>query len=184
MEHSAIIWKQIQTAKRQKTNLHVVWLNLVNAYGSVPHLLISFALDFFHVPSCIQKLIDSFFSSFFISYASQESSTEWHRLEKGIAMGCSISPILFTAAFEIHLIGGRQMARGVRCPTGQRVPAIQSYMDDVTNSMYYQAAEKAWGTVNLGSEEAQTLDGLAYQSDEVSRMTISPNQSPTRRYHS
>ncbi|KAJ8334019.1 hypothetical protein SKAU_G00413380 [Synaphobranchus kaupii] len=47
-------------------------------------------------------------------------------------MGCSISPILFTAAFEIILIGGKQMVRGVRNQSGQRLPALRSYMDDVT----------------------------------------------------
>ena len=47
-------------------------------------------------------------------------------------MACSISPILFTTAFEIILIGGRQMVRGVRSQSGQRLPALWSYMDDVT----------------------------------------------------
>ncbi|KAK0150885.1 hypothetical protein N1851_008007 [Merluccius polli] len=39
VEHSAMIWDQIQTAKREKSDLHVVWLDLENAYGSVPHHL-------------------------------------------------------------------------------------------------------------------------------------------------
>lgn len=47
-------------------------------------------------------------------------------------MHCSISPVLFTAAFKIILIGGRQMLRGVRSQSGQRLPAQRSYMDDVT----------------------------------------------------
>ncbi|KAJ8382372.1 hypothetical protein SKAU_G00031500 [Synaphobranchus kaupii] len=54
------------------------------------------------------------------------------KLDKGIEMGYSISPILFTAAFEIILIGGRPMVRGVRSQSDQRLPALRSYMDDVT----------------------------------------------------
>lgn len=50
-------------------------------------------------------------------------------------MGCSISPIIFTAAFEIILIGGRQMVRGIRSQTGQRLPAIPCFMDDVTTKL-------------------------------------------------
>ena len=38
VEHSAVIWEQIQRAKRERGDLHVVWLDLANAYGSVlPH---------------------------------------------------------------------------------------------------------------------------------------------------
>ncbi|KAL0182507.1 hypothetical protein M9458_021882, partial [Cirrhinus mrigala] len=47
-------------------------------------------------------------------------------------MGCSISPILFTTAFEVILIAGRQTVRGIRSPSGQRLPALRSYMDDIT----------------------------------------------------
>ncbi len=61
-----------------------------------------------------------------------EVSTAWHRLEKGIAMGCSISPIFFIAAFEAILIRGRQMVKGVRFQSHQRLPAMRSFMDDVT----------------------------------------------------
>ncbi len=39
-------------------------------------------------------------------------------------MGCSISPILFVA---------RQMARGLKSPSGERLPTLRGYMDDVTS---------------------------------------------------
>ncbi|XP_016406634.1 uncharacterized protein LOC107739136 [Sinocyclocheilus rhinocerous] len=109
VEHSAMIWDQIQTAKRNRSDLHVVWLDLENAYGSVPHQLISFALNFLYVPLPIQTIVTKYFNTFQVCYTTQEISTGWYPLERGIAMGCSISPILFTAAFEIILIGGRQM---------------------------------------------------------------------------
>ena len=133
VEHSAMIWEQIQTAKRRKLDLHVVWLDLANAYGSVPHQLITFALNFFHIPTCIKNLVSAYFNNFYAFYTTQEITTSWQQLQKGIAMGCSISPILFTAAFEVILIGARQMVRGVRSESGQRLPALRSYMDDVTS---------------------------------------------------
>ncbi|KAF7659999.1 hypothetical protein LDENG_00290150 [Lucifuga dentata] len=132
VEHSAMIWEQIQTAKCEKSDLHVVWLDLANAYGSVPHQLITFALNFFHIPTPIQSLVSAYFGNFYVCYITQQAMTGWWQLQKGIAMGCSISPILFTAAFEIILIGGRQMVRGVRTQSGHCLPALRSYMDDVT----------------------------------------------------
>ncbi len=62
----------------------------------------------------------------------QKVTTGWQQLEVGIAMGCSISPILFVAAFEVILIGARQVVGGVRLPAGQRLPLIRSYIDDIT----------------------------------------------------
>lgn len=42
VEHLAIIWEQIQSAKRSRSDLHIVWLDLANAYGSVPLQLTTF----------------------------------------------------------------------------------------------------------------------------------------------
>ena len=50
IEHSAMIWHTIPSAKASKKDLSVIWLDLANAYGSVPHALIKFSLEFFHVP--------------------------------------------------------------------------------------------------------------------------------------
>ncbi|XP_077382825.1 5-azacytidine-induced protein 2 isoform X1 [Festucalex cinctus] len=133
VEHSTMIWDQIQKAKREKTDLHVVWLDLANAYGSVPHQLINYALEFFHMPPCIKKLIARYFSDLQMCFALQDFTTGWQQLEVGIAMGCAISPVLFVAAFEIILIGARQMVGGTKLPSGQRLPPLRCYMDDVTS---------------------------------------------------
>lgn len=132
VEHSAVIWEQIQRAKREKSDLHVVWLDLANAYGSIPHQLIDFALDFFYIPVCIRALIAKYFADLKTCCIHQDFTTGWQQLEVGIAMGCSISPILFVAAFEIILIGARKMVGGVKLPSGQRLPPVRGYMDDLT----------------------------------------------------
>ncbi len=107
VEHSAVIWEQIQRAKRERGDLHVVWLDLANAYGSVPHQLIEYALDFFYIPVCIRALVAKYFEDIKMCCTHQDFTTSWQQLEVGIAMGCSISSILFVAAFEVILIGAR-----------------------------------------------------------------------------
>ncbi|KAL2097226.1 hypothetical protein ACEWY4_006433 [Coilia grayii] len=132
-EHSAVIWEQIQRAKRERTDLHVVWLDLDNAYGSVPHKVIDYALEFFHIPSSVSTIIARYFGNFHMCFNREGSTTRWQQLEVGIAMGCAISPILFVAAFELILRGARQVVGGVRLPSGERLPALTGYMDDVTS---------------------------------------------------
>ena len=41
------------TAKREKKDLHAVWLDLANGYGAVPQTLIMLALERFQVPEKI-----------------------------------------------------------------------------------------------------------------------------------
>ena len=50
IEHAYTIWDAIQQAKKDKLDLNVVWLDLANAYGSVPHKLLAKAMEFFYVP--------------------------------------------------------------------------------------------------------------------------------------
>ncbi|KAL2095427.1 hypothetical protein ACEWY4_010146 [Coilia grayii] len=132
VEHSAVIWEQIQRAKRERSDLHVVWLDLANAYGSVPHKLIDYALEFFHIPVCIRAMVSRYFADLQMCCTRQDFTTSWQQQEVGIAMGCSNSPILFVAAFEVILIGARKMAGGVKLPSGQRLLPVRGYMDDIT----------------------------------------------------
>lgn len=62
VEHSTMIWDQIQKAKWEKADFHVIWLDQANTYGSVPHQLISYAMEFFHMPSCIKTTVASYFN--------------------------------------------------------------------------------------------------------------------------
>ena len=89
--------------KLSEVRQDVIWLDLANAYGSVPHQLI--AMEFFHMPSCIKILEEGYFSELQMSFALQDFTSGWQRLEVDTAIGCAISPILFVAAFEIILIG-------------------------------------------------------------------------------
>lgn len=101
VEHALMIWEQIQTAKREKKDIHVVWLDLANAYGSVPHQFIAFALDHFYIPENIKTMVSGYFQDLQMFFALQNITSCWQQLEVGIATGCSISPILFVAAFEV-----------------------------------------------------------------------------------
>lgn len=50
IEHVFSIWEAINFSKQPNKNLYIVWLDLANAYGSVPHALIQAAIDFFWIP--------------------------------------------------------------------------------------------------------------------------------------
>ncbi|GFO27371.1 reverse transcriptase [Plakobranchus ocellatus] len=103
LEHATMIWEAIQRAKSEKLNLDVVWLDLANAYGSVPYEMIQLALRMYHVPEVIQVMLDDYFTKGEIHPSSTSSTVfitesgvkKWHggsipinTHRKGLLDGC------------------------------------------------------------------------------------------------
>merc|ERR1712213_49860 len=57
LEHTAVISQLIREAKEGKGDLVVTWLDIANAYGSMPHSLIMTALERTHVPERMRELV-------------------------------------------------------------------------------------------------------------------------------
>ena len=101
LEHASIIWHQIQTAKTEKRTLHVVFLNLASAFRSVPHKTLWAAFNFFQVPEGITWLVKTYFQDLQFYVTTEDNTTAWQHLEKGIMAGSTISPLAFTIAMEL-----------------------------------------------------------------------------------
>ena len=69
LEHVAMIWDTIRYVRQEKKDLHVIWLDLANAYGSVQHHLIAKEFDFFLGPQQGEggdcPILQWFFNAFF-----------------------------------------------------------------------------------------------------------------------
>ena len=51
LEHTSLVSQAIREAKKEKKNLVVTWLDIANAYGSIPHDVIKHALENAHLPT-------------------------------------------------------------------------------------------------------------------------------------
>lgn len=101
IEHTEVVTQLIREARAGKGDLAVLWLDLANAYGSIPHKLVETSLDRHHVPGKIKDLILNYYSCFSLRVTSGTSTSAFHRLEKGIITGCTISVILFALAMNM-----------------------------------------------------------------------------------
>lgn len=77
VEHTSMIWEQIQSSKREKKDLYVVWLDWANAYGSIPHQLTTYAQDYFYIPENIKAKVMSYFQDFQMCLALQNVTSCW-----------------------------------------------------------------------------------------------------------
>ena len=127
IEHAFTIWDAIQEAKKTKESLNVVWLDLANAYGSVPHELLMKAMDFFYIPQEVQSIMKEYYDNFRMRSSTEDFTTEWHRLEIGIAAGCSISVIWFILVMEMLLRSADCHEEKAKVRSSKK-----AFMDDVT----------------------------------------------------
>ncbi|RXN28661.1 reverse transcriptase [Labeo rohita] len=132
LEHIGVLSQMIQETKASNGNLTVVWLDLANAYGSIPHALIHAALDHYLIPQHIKGMIISYFGGIQLRFKTGHFTTQWQNLEKGIVTGCTISPILFIMGMNLIIAAAGKEARGPKMQSGIRQPPIRGYMDDLT----------------------------------------------------
>ncbi|TWW62214.1 hypothetical protein D4764_04G0008610 [Takifugu flavidus] len=64
LEHNGVVIQLIREAHESKGELAVLWLDLTNAYRSIPHKLVELALHLHHVPSKIKDLILDYYDTF------------------------------------------------------------------------------------------------------------------------
>lgn len=102
--------------RRRRKNLHVVFPDLVNAFGSLTHEILWAAFNFFQVPESITRIVKVYFQNLQFCIATQNTTTAWQHLETGIMAGCIIS------GFPSRMLspggGGGTLSRG-RCKVCQ-----------------------------------------------------------------
>ena len=132
IEHTGVVSQLICEARENNRNLAVLWLDLANAYGSIPHKVVEETLRRYHVPSSFSNLILDYYNNFNLRVTSGTKTSDWHRLERGIITGCTISATLFSLAMNMIIKSAEVECRGPRVKSGIRQPPLRAYMDDIT----------------------------------------------------
>ncbi|XP_052238470.1 uncharacterized protein LOC127849759 [Dreissena polymorpha] len=124
VEHTSALTQLLYEARINKMNLTIVWLDLANAYGFIPHQLIQEALQHYHVPEHARSLIRSYYSNIHLRFSCKSFTTS-SSLKKGIVTGCSIFVIRFVMGMNMILRVGERETRGPLTNTGIRLTSKQ-----------------------------------------------------------
>lgn len=119
VEHTGVVSQLIREARENKGNLSVLWLDLADAFGSIPHKLIQLTLLKHHVSSRCRDIITDYYNNFRIRVSSGAVESSWHKVEIGIITGCTISVTLFTLAMNMLTKAAEPECRGPRMKSGQ-----------------------------------------------------------------
>lgn len=167
LEHTAVISQLIREAKESKGNLVVTWLDIANAYGSLPHEVIMTALQRAHVPEEMCKLVESYYADIKTRFSTKDYTTEWLRVEKGIITGCTLSVILFTMAMTMLVMSAKEETKGPKSASGQQQVNSRLFIDDIatttgnlvqTKYLLDNLAEKMrWAGLTVKPEKCRSL---------------------------
>jgi len=81
-------------------SLSVVWLDLKNAFGSVPHNTIWDLMTRLDVPNPFTAVCREIYSDSTQKIRSKGGLTNLIKVTKGIKQGCPLSPLLFNLVLE------------------------------------------------------------------------------------
>ena len=134
LEHTALLSQLIREAKKEKKNLVVTWLDIANAYGSIPHRVIFKALREAHVPDEVVNLIQDYYKDVQIRFTTRHCETDWQKVEKGIITGCTLSVVLFSLAMTYVVLSVKKETKGPKLSSGQIQVNSRLLMDDITTT--------------------------------------------------
>ena len=74
-----------------------------NAFGEVHHNLIYEVLDYHYIPDHVKNLIRSLYTDFQTSIITEEFSTPFITVDRGVLQGDCLSPLLFNMTFNTFI---------------------------------------------------------------------------------
>ena len=173
-EHIPMVWAALKEAKSKNLSLATIWLDIANAYGSISHKLIIFALFRYGVSPKWIQLTETYYSGIFKKSFSQEAPSSWHRHQRGIFAGCTLSIILFLTGMNIILEYSLVTTTPQFHLNNVSLPPMRAFMDDL-NIM----SSTVCGTKTLLSSCTIALKraGLTFRADKSRSIVIIKRRS-------
>lgn len=134
LEHTEVLTEALKDARRHERQIFITWLDLGNAFGSVKHNLLQYALHHYSVPYAIRRFIFSYYDLLCFRVKSGGWETNALPYEKGLFQGCPLSPIAFNSVFSMILdkLDEYPQSGRYRLRTGSSLPAAMAFADDLT----------------------------------------------------
>ena len=104
LEHTTLLTEALRDAREHQRSICISWLDLRNAFGSVRHSLVQFALRHYHFPEFISSLIRSYYD--FLRIVVDVPTcfrTKPIHFAIGVFQGCTLSPVLFNIVIQLAL---------------------------------------------------------------------------------
>ena len=173
-QHLSMVWHALKEARTHKSTLATIWLDIANAYDSIPHKLIIFALLRCDISPQWIRLVKNYYKGIFSKSFSESATSAWHRHHQGVFAGCTLSIILFLAGMNIILEYSVQVKVPKFTINNTKLPLLCAFMDDLSlMSSTVSGAQTllSWCTTAL------TWAGLEFRADKSCSIVIVKGRS-------
>ena len=82
IEHTRVLTQLIREAPEDKGKLTVIWLDLSNAYGTIPHKVVQETLRRYYVPTKVMDIIKTNYSKFYLRFSYSRGEKSGNGLKK------------------------------------------------------------------------------------------------------
>jgi len=132
-EHSFLLNTIMKDARRNQKDIFVAWLDLRNAFGSVPHGAIFAALDTMGASAQLIDLLRDVYTGASTTFNTDDGPTSEVPILSGVKQGCPISPILFNLTIEliVRAVQASAAAGGHGIKIHGQPVSILAYADDL-----------------------------------------------------
>ncbi len=134
VEHDLVLDEALTDAKHAKKSFFMVLVDLKNAFGSVPHQRISWALQRYGIPPWVSTYVSNLYQGMYTKMSCKSWTTGFLQVERGVLQGDTLSPLLFLLVMQVGLHGLTTSFPnyGYRTATDQPLHFLKCFADDLT----------------------------------------------------
>ena len=164
-EHNFVLQEALTEAATDRKELVVAWLDLTNAFPSVPHESIHRSLEAHGLPVKTRNIVQAMYRDTTTRIRTSEGFTDPIPILSGVRQGCPMSPIIFNLALEPVLRAIDRTGEG--CFVGGIKKSNLTYADDMA-----LLADSVGGMERLltTAEEAASLVGLVFNPSKCATL--------------
>ena len=169
-EHTFILQSLVLDANRHDKNIYLAWLDPRNAFGSVPHDVISTTLTHLGVPDSVVTLIGNIYTNASTEVRTPAGNTSSIPILSGVKQGCPLSPILFNLCIELILrsVNAKAHSIGPAKHFGSDI-SVLAYADDLV--IISRNSDKLQKLLDSASEAASIM-GLEFRPDKCASLSL------------
>ena len=133
LEHTQVLMEELKDAKRKRRQIFIVWIDLMNAYGRVPHNLILFAMRHYHFPEELITYMMSYYDELSVRIVTRKWKSNWFFYLIGLFQGDPLSVVLFLIVFNLLLdyLQSKQEL-GYKPTFSEKSTSNRAFADDLT----------------------------------------------------
>ena len=129
-EHCFLMNCLFEDSKRRRKDLRLLWLDLQNAFGSIPHSVLFDMMSRLSIPPHFINLCKDIYDGSYTRYRCAAGLTTNICQTVGVKQGCPLSPLLFNLALQGLLLGLDKLPGGYSFSSNLTIKYL-AYADDL-----------------------------------------------------